>query len=334
MTYDIHNHFLPEPFVELLLEWETPVGLESDGEQLFAVHQRSGTSGVAGGNRIPLSDGFTDMAVRLEWMDDHGIERTAVSVSTPNPLDESFSDEQTTQLIRAINDGYADVQSRYPDRFIGLGMLPLREPEEALAELDRIATELDLRGIALPTSINGTKLSIPELEPVFDRLDELGLPAFVHPHGNRLSDTLNDDESFLNPLVIFPTETTFQITRLIYDGFFDDHEFDVILSHMGGALHHLVGRLERARDTTQEANTGPQRPIEEYVERFYYDAISFHRPAMEAAIETVGPEQFVFGTDYPFHEADIHSTRADLEAVFTEDEQEAVLSTTAERLFD
>ena len=335
MRHDIHNHFLPEPYVDLLLELDSPVGLEERDGELYMVHQRSGTSGVAGGNEIPVDDGFTQMEARLEWMDEYDVGATAVGVSTPNPLDEGFTTEQSTALIEAINDGYAAVQDEYPNRFVGLGMLPLRDPDAAVAEVDRIVDDLGLRGISLPTSIGGTKVSIPELAPVFERIDELDLPVFFHPHGNRLSDDLNEDESFLNPLVIFPTETTLQITRLIYDGFFDTYNFDVVLPHMGGTLLHLIGRIDRARDTTQEAGAAPQEPIPNYLSRFYYDVISFHRPALSAAIDSVGVEQFMFGTDYPFHEASVEATIADIESVVDdESDLERIMSTNAEELLD
>lgn len=335
MRIDVHNHLLPDPYVDCLLKWDTPVGLETDGDRLYMVHRRSGTASVAAGNRIPVNEGFTDIEARLGWMDEHDVERTLVSVSTPNPLDGAFTDEQSTELVRAINDGYADVQSRYPDRVAGLGMLPLHDPEAAVAEVDRIATDLDLAGIALPTSVDGEKLSVPELEPVFDAVDDARVTAFIHPHGNALSDELGDDESFLNPLVVFPTETTFQVVRLVYDGFFDRHDFDVVLSHMGGALLQLAGRFERGRSELDDPDARPDRPILEYVERFYYDCISFHRPALRAAVDTVGVDQFVFGTDFPFDEEDTRTIVSDVESVFDDEaDREKVMHSTARKLFD
>ena len=335
MRIDVHSHLLPEPYVDRLLEMDTPVGLESEDGNLYMVHQRSGTASVAAGNRIPVNEGFTDVEARFDWMDEHDVERTLVSVSTPNPLHDAFTPEQSTELVRAINDGFADLQSAHPDRIAGLGMLPLREPEEAVAEVDRIAADLDLSGIALPTSVNGSRLSEPELKPVFDRVDHTGLTAFVHPHGNVLSDELGADESFLNPLVVFPTETTFQVARLIYDGFFDDHDFDVVLSHMGGALLQLAGRLNRGRDEIDDPAARPDRPVVEYLEEFYYDCISFHRPALAAAIDTVGIEQFVFGTDFPFDEEDTRTIVGDVEAVVeSEADRERLMYSNAAELFD
>jgi len=335
MYVDVHNHYLPEPYVDRLLNLGGPVGLESTDEGLYMVHQRAGTASVKTGNRLPLNEGFTDLDARVAWMDDHDVDRTLVSVSTPNPLAEAFDTAQSTELVRAINDGYADVQARYPDHVAGLGMLPLREPEAAVAEVDRIAADLDLAGVALPTSVNGRKLSRPELAPVFEAIDEHDLTAFLHPHGNALSDALDADETFLNPLVVFPTETTLQVARLLYDGFFDAHDFDIVLSHMGGALLHLAGRINRGRDESADPDAPPARPVPEYLQEFYYDVISFHRPALRAAVETVGTDQLVFGTDYPFDEEDTDAIVANLEAaVPAGTDRRQVASGTARDLFD
>lgn len=335
MYVDVHNHFLPDPYVDRLLEWDRPVGLEQTADGLTMVHERSGTASVRAGAQIPLNEGFTDLETRVDWMDDHDIDRTLVSVSTPNPLADAFDDGESTELVRAINDGYANAQSRYPDHIAGLGMLPLREPGAAVREVDRIASDLGLAGVALPTSVNGRKLSRTELAPVFDAVDEHGLTAFLHPHGNALSDTLDADESFLNPLVVFPTETTLQVARLLYDGFFDDYDFDVVLSHMGGAVLHLAGRINRGRDESDDPGAPPVCPVPESLREIHYDVISFHRPALRAAVETVGTDRLVFGTDYPFDEEDTGTIVADLEAVVSDAaDRRQIASRTARGLFD
>lgn len=335
MRIDVHNHLLPEPYVALLRDWDRPVSIESSDGQLYVVHRRSGTASVAAGNRIPLNPGFTDVDERIAWMDEYDVDRTLVSVSTPNPLDDSFTSAESTELVRAINDGFAALQDEYPDHIAGLGMLPLREPEAALSEVDRIADDLNLHGLALPTSVNGDRLSQDALRPVFDRVDDRGLTAFLHPHGNALSDTLEDDESFLNPLVVFPTETTFQVARLLYEGFFDDHDFDVVLSHMGGALLPLAGRLERGRNEIDDPTARPDQPIIDYLQEFYYDTISFHPPTLRAAIETVGADHFVFGTDFPFDEEDTDTIVSQVAGVVTEPaRRDAIMHETAAKLFD
>jgi aminocarboxymuconate-semialdehyde decarboxylase len=184
--------------------------------------------------------------------------------------------------------------------------------------------------------VRGRKLSHPDLEPVFDRLDESGLPAFLHPGRNALSHELNDGEWIFTPMTVFPTETTHQLGRLIFDGFFDRHDFDLVVAHLGGALPYLTGRLERGRDQFRSGDDQtPERPIQEYVEEFYYDTISFHPPAMQTAIDTAGVDRLLFGTDYPFGMENIDDTNDSIDALeLPADEHEAVMSGNVVDLFD
>jgi hypothetical protein len=87
MYVDVHNHYLPEPYVDRLLNLGGPVGLESTDEGLYMVHQRAGTASVKTGNRLPLNEGFTDLDARVAWMDDHDVD-TETSVRSVKP---SFS---------------------------------------------------------------------------------------------------------------------------------------------------------------------------------------------------------------------------------------------------
>lgn len=326
MRIEVHTHYLPEEFRQRLREWDMSVRIEDRDGMPFVVH----TTGS-----FPLFPGFRDIEARIEWMDQQDIDYMLLSPSTPNPNEGPFSVKQSTELIQAINDGYGEIQQAYPDRFGGLGPLPLRDPDAALAELDRIV-DMGLKGVMLPTTVRDRKLSDPELTPVFDRLDETGLTAFVHPGRNQLSHELDGEEWMFTPMSVFPTETTHQIGRLIFDGFFDRHDFDLVLSHMGGALTHLVGRLERGYDQFRSGDdTPPERPPSAYIEEFYYDTISFHPPAMEAAIDTVGTDRLLFGTDYPFGMEDISASLDDLDTLdLTESERAAIMGETAADLFD
>ena len=71
------------------------------------------------------------------------------------------------------------------------------------------------------------------------------------------------------------------------------------------------------------------------LEKCYYDVISFHRPALQAAVETVGVDHLVFGTDYAFDEEDTDTIVADLEAVVPDEtDRRRIAAETARSLFD
>jgi aminocarboxymuconate-semialdehyde decarboxylase len=65
--------------------------------------------------------------------------------------------EDTLDWSRFLNDHLLQVQSKYPDRFIGLGTLPMQDTGLAILELERIAA-LGLPGIEIGSNIDGVNL--------------------------------------------------------------------------------------------------------------------------------------------------------------------------------
>jgi aminocarboxymuconate-semialdehyde decarboxylase len=331
MRVDVQTHFLPGTYLDVLRDLDRTVTVQQREDHLFISHEH---------DSFPLYPGFTDLETRIEWMDDHDIDVGLVSVSKPSPNEGPFTVEESVRLTRALNDGYAQARDAYPDRISGLASLPLRNPEAAIEEVDRVAEDLELAGVGLHTSVRGKPLSHTDFEPVFDRIDEHGLNAFVHPRYNCLSDDLSESEWMLKPMLVYPVETTLQMSRLVFDGFFDRHDFDVVLAHLGGTIPYLVGRLRTARrigsERFEETHASlPDRPIEEYLREFYYDAISHHPPALRAAIETVGADRLLFATDYPFEAENVEGTIEDLESLgLTGDEYDRIMGETAAELFE
>ncbi|MDS0294910.1 amidohydrolase family protein [Halogeometricum luteum] len=333
-TVDVQTHFLPEAYLEALGAKARSVRVTERDGMPYISHEH---------DSFPLYPGFTDLDTRIEWMDEHDVDVGLLSVSKPSPNEGPFTVQESVELARALNDGYAAARDAHPGRINGLACLPMRDPEAAVAEVDRVADELDLAGIALKTTVRGTPLSDPSFVPVFERIRHRGLSVFVHPRYNALTESMGEDEWMLKPMVIFPTETTVQISRLVFDGFFDRFpEIPFVVAHLGGALPYLAGRLETAYDIAKERVAGdadaddlPEHRPTHYLETLYYDAIAHHVPALRCAVDTVGADRLLFASDYPFEAEDAAGTFEDLEALgLTDSEREAVLGGTAAKLFD
>jgi aminocarboxymuconate-semialdehyde decarboxylase len=74
------------------------------------------------------------------------------------------------------------------------------------------------------------------------------------------------------------------------------------------------------------------KPIHHYLKQLYYDTVTPSQALWPAALETVGAEQIVFGTDYPFargYEPMIASVERQ---GISESAKEAIFHETAERL--
>src|SRR5207302_1609423 len=91
---------------------------------------------------------------RITDMDHMGIDIQAIS---PAPRQTYYGADPDLGLAvsRQINDDIAEMCGRYPDRFTGLGTVPLQAPELALAELDRLHKSLGFRGIEIMTHVAG-----------------------------------------------------------------------------------------------------------------------------------------------------------------------------------
>jgi predicted TIM-barrel fold metal-dependent hydrolase len=74
----------------------------------------------------------------------------------------------------------------------------------------------------------------------------------------------------------------------------------MIVPHLGGAIPYLQGRIDSGYRNHPPCRKNISKFPSEYFKEFYYDTLSFNVPALRCALEIVGPEHLVFGTDYPF----------------------------------
>jgi aminocarboxymuconate-semialdehyde decarboxylase len=223
-----------------------------------------------------------------------------LSLSTPNVYE--WQGAQQVEMTRHMNDVTAALVRKHPDRFAGLGSLPLDDVDASLKELDRITGELELCGVMIGSNIGGVPVNHKRFEPVWARLDALRLPVFEHP----MFPANTQQEEFEMPLRIgFVFDTTAAAARLIYSGIFERYpNFPYILAHTGGALLMVLERLDNGYRLFPDCRKHISRLPSEYATRLYYDTCSFFGPALRMAHELVGADHLLWGSDDPFLGAD------------------------------
>jgi aminocarboxymuconate-semialdehyde decarboxylase len=201
-------------------------------------------------------------------------------------------------LCRAMNDAMAEAHRAFPDRFVGFAILPMQDTRLALEELERASALLGMRGVYMATNINGRDLSDPAFFPVYQRMEELRLPLFLHPDTILKSDRLGS--YYLYNLLGFPFDTAVAAAHLIFGGVLDRFPCLAInLVHGGGVFPYLVGRMNQGHKTSALCKAIKRKPSA-YLERFTYDTIT-HDPALLLyLIRTVGAERVMLGSDYCF----------------------------------
>lgn len=238
-----------------------------------------------------------DTASRLTEMDDLG---TTVQVVSPIPVALTYWAEggDALRFARAQNDHIAEQVAASDGRLMGLGTVPLQQPDLAVAELRRMVTELGLAGAEIGTVVGGAELDHPDLRPFFRAAAELDAPLFVHPIDG--SGVLRCSDPLVDFAVGMHTDTTLAATALVYGGVLDDVPgLRVCLAHGGGAFPWTHPRL-RWRSPVDDG------ALDALVARLWADCLVFDPEPFGVLVARYGADHLVFGTDHPFVAHDAH----------------------------
>lgn len=207
------------------------------------------------------------------------------------------------ELARMMNEYTAEGVRRYPEAFVGLATLPLQDIELAVKELSYAIEQLGLSGVVTGSNVNGDGFDKEQFYPLFERLEELNVPMFIHP--NAPAGTERVPRYYIVNFLAYPLESTITAAQLVFGGVLDRYpNLKICLSHAGGVLPFLLGRLEHGQSVRPEAQEYCKNAFHYYLRNFYVDTITF-RPDTLKFVLNVMPEGHVFmGTDYPYDMAD------------------------------
>jgi len=287
---DVHAHFFPQAYLDVLAEEGPRFQVEyRAAEEGFYIKTESRFQG-------PLPYRAVDLEKRIADMDAQGTAVQAMSLT--GPMAHWGDEEVSHKLSRAWNDAASAAHLKYPTRLVGLLTLPMLFPDRAVDELNRASKLPGLRGVYMGTNINHRDLDDPLFEPIFDRIEALDLPIFLHPlqvvGGPRTAAF-----SLVN-LLGFPVDTAIAACHLIFGGVLDRHpKLRFTLPHGGGVLLMLMGRIDhgsRVRPEIEKLRL--PRPPSKYLDRFTYDTIVHSKSVMEFVINEVGADRIMIGSDY------------------------------------
>lgn len=244
--------------------------------------------------RVPL----TSVARRLADMDKAGIDVQALSPSPPQYY-YSTPPEVGRQAARLVNEGIAEIVAGHPDRFVGLGTVPLQDPGYAVKELEHIFKEFGFRGVEISTNVAGEELSHAKYRRFFAKAEELGMLIFLHPNGFSDGRRLTD-HYFIN-VIGNPLESTIAVSHLIFDGVLADYPtLKICVAHGGGYLPAYAARMDHAHAAREDCRRVISQAPSSYLKKLYFDTVVFSHAQLEYLVAQYGSEHILLGTDYPF----------------------------------
>ena len=320
---DVHTHLYPPAYLSLLASRKTTpyiyqpprsdseskapsprlIILPSDDDPAIPREQRG----------RPLDSSYSSLDMKVKFMQNHQINASVISLA--NPWLDFLPSEEGARIARMVNDEMVALgrSDRYRGKIFAFGTLPLSAPiADIVEEVKRLSRLEDIiKGIILGTSGLGKGLDDKELDPVWEALEQTGQLIFLHPHYGLPASVFGPQlaaSGHVLPLSMgFPMETTIAFTRIYLCGVFDRYpKLKMLLAHAGGATPFLAGRVdscvrhERAF-LDKNGKLIQRRSIWEVLrENIWLDGVVYSMVGIRAAIDVVGVDRVLWGTDHPF----------------------------------
>jgi len=292
---DIFTHIWPKAFHDKLL---------SITGNMRDMHRRS--------EAVPM---MTNLDVRFQVMDKFPGYQQILSLASP-PIDAVGAPDDWRELARLGNDGMAELCQKYPDRFPSfLGAIPMRDPQGAAAEARRAIKQLGACGVQIPGNVSGKSLDAPEFRPIFQELEKLGKPIWIHPSRTaNIPDFSTEQKSLYEIWWTFgwPYESSAAQARIVFSKMLDEMPgLKFIIHHAGGMVPFFEGRVgagwsQLGKRTSDTDYTGLLKELKlphlQYFKKFFYaDTATFgSKAALECALSFYGVGHVLFSSDAPF----------------------------------
>lgn len=322
MRVDFHTHIIPE---------DIPDFVEKFGGGRWPTLEKTCSCGanimVEGKVFREVTDQVWSPEKRIEDMDAEGVD---IQVLSPIPVTFSYwaDGQQAEEMSKIQNDFIAETVKKYPDRFIGLGTVPLQGVEVSIREMERCVKDLGLKGIEIGTNINGKNLDDPDFTKFFEMAEKWEVPLFVHPW-ETLGKERMPRHNFMYT-VGMPSETALAAASLINGGVMEKFpRLKVCFAHGGGSFPYILPRLDQGWKVWPHLRQTTELPSY-YAKNFYFDSLNYDPLNLNYLIDRFGYEKIVMGSDYPFLLREIPPGKVVDETVNLTDEQiEAILGRNA-----
>lgn len=293
LTIDIHTHILPKEIPNFKERF-------GGGDFIRLEHQASGCAKMFKGDNFfrEIESNCWEPVDRIHDCNSHGVD---VQVLSTIPVMFSYwaKPDDGLELSQFLNNHIAEVIKSNPKRFVGLGTIPMQNPELAAKELKR-CLEIGLRGVQIGSNVNQENLNEPKFYPVWEMAERLGAAIFVHPW--EMMGEAEMKKYWLPWLVGMPAETSRAICSLLFGGVLDKFpKLKVAFAHGGGSFPATLGRIEHGFHCRPDlvAIDNPNNP-RKYLEKIYFDSLVHDPKTLEFLIEMVGFKKVSLGSDYPF----------------------------------
>jgi aminocarboxymuconate-semialdehyde decarboxylase len=290
---DIHNHFFPNSWPDLAARYGTP-------NWPWIKHTEPGKADIMIGERFfrHIYAACWDPEVRLQEMDRDGVDVQVMS-ATPVLFAYERPVEHALDCARLFNDAALELCSQGKGRLKALCQVPLQNIDAACEELSRCMRSGHV-GVQIGNHVGDKNLDDAGIVTFLRHCADEGAAVLVHPWEMFGQERM---PKYMMPWTVgMPAETQLSVVAMILSGAFDrlPSTLRICFAHGGGSFAFLLGRLENAWHHHPVARGESEYPPSYYLNRFYVDSAVFDQRSLQFLVGTMGTEQVMLGSDYPF----------------------------------
>lgn len=232
------------------------------------------------------------------------------------------------ETIVAINEELAGLVARHPGRLHGLASVDAYDGDRSAREAERAIQDLGLRGLFVDCARGELMIDAPQSRPTLEVAAQLGVPVFVHPVAPQPLTRQMAPYGLISTLFARGTVNSASLIALVEGGVF---------SQLPGlrvvVTAHAIGGLAMAAGLSSQSRL-PGGTIDAMREHVFMDTTLCHPALIRAAVDLLGADNVVAGSDFPIVGGPLRGPLADAmrQAGLSDDEQRAVAAGNCLRL--
>jgi predicted TIM-barrel fold metal-dependent hydrolase len=309
---DSHIHALPPLVMEAYRTWLAEARPANEGPP-----------------HLWASSAFEQPDQQVAALDEAGITTGLITFSSNAPAAMHATavahNMQGPDMVRMVNDQVINWAKNSNGRLLSTAWIEPRFGPDALVEMERVVQHLGVPAISLLTSYRGPGqplrfLDHPMFLPVLEYAAALKVPVYIHASGRFNAVDAGEPPlaepgaTYLRGGLSMLLESTLCLIRLIVSGVFDRFpDLRVVLGQLGGLFPFVLGRFDVIYELViatateshadvpvgQKQLSGIVRRLRDYAGQVYVDTHSMDQTAILCALESLGPDRILYGSDFP-----------------------------------
>ncbi len=279
LRVDFHAHAMSASYVEGLKR----LGIDAAGEEGFPLPKWS-------------------VEAHLQFMSDAGIDFTVLSMATPHIYNGDRNKKIAREVARQVNEDFAEICRRYPEKFGFVAALPMPDVEGSIAEFRYATEKLGALGVKVASNSDGVYLGDERLDEIFAELNSRGSLVILHPSPARLLPRSNVVTGNVMALFEYPADTTRAVLNLLAKGTLEKFpRVRLIVPHCGSFLPYMKQRAGAMFQMLASMNLMAPTEIAAGLGKLYFDLAGDPTPEqMDILLKITDAEHLLYGSDYPY----------------------------------